>query len=123
MSGAELAWHLGSEGDAADQAFLSEVLHVTFAGDDAATYHVAPSPGEAVAFLTPDRMLVSYPDQLGPTAGGEAFLPYLGGNGGVAGVRSSGGDRVVVLGFPFESVAAVDDRYELMATILDSLGD
>ena len=60
---------------------------------------------------------------ISPAAGGEAFVPYLGGNGGVAGVRSTGGDRVVVLGFPFESIAAVDDRAALMATILDSLGD
>ncbi|MEQ9317594.1 MAG: D-alanyl-D-alanine carboxypeptidase/D-alanyl-D-alanine-endopeptidase [Polyangiaceae bacterium] len=123
ISGAELAWHLGNEGDAADQAFLEDVLHAAYAGDDAATFHVAPTPGDAVAFLTPDRMVVSYPDQLSPTAGSEAFLSYLGGNGGVAGVRSTGNDRVVVLGLPFESIAAVDDRAALMATILDSLGN
>ena len=123
ISGAELAWHLGNEGDAADQAFLEDVLHAAYAGDDAATFHVAPTPGDAVAFLTPDRMVVSYPDQLSPTAGSEAFLSYLGGNGGVAGVRSTGNDRVVVLGLPFESIAAADDRADLMATILDSLGN
>jgi D-alanyl-D-alanine carboxypeptidase/D-alanyl-D-alanine-endopeptidase (penicillin-binding protein 4) len=120
ISGAELAYHLGSEGDAADQAFLEEVLHVSFAGDDAGTFHVGTFE-MPVAFLTPDRMVVSYPDQLSPTAGGEAFLPYLGGQGGTAGVRSTGDDHVVVLGFPFESVSALDDRAALMSAILESL--
>lgn len=117
ISGAELAYHLGSEGDAADQAFLEEVLGVSYAGDDAGTFHVGTS-GAPVAFLTPDRMVVSYPDQLAPAAGGQAFLSYLGGSGGVAAVIA---DDVAVLGFPFESIAAEDDRAAIMSAILDGL--
>ncbi|MEM6789186.1 MAG: D-alanyl-D-alanine carboxypeptidase/D-alanyl-D-alanine-endopeptidase [Myxococcota bacterium] len=118
VAGAELAWDLGAEGDPADAAFLEDVLRVTFAGDDAATRHVRHE-GVPVSFLTPDRMVVSFPDQLDPASGAEAFLDYLGGDGGVAGVRDAGG--VVVLGFPFASVAARDDREALMAEVLEYL--
>ncbi|MCA9620763.1 MAG: D-alanyl-D-alanine carboxypeptidase [Myxococcales bacterium] len=119
VSGAELGWDLG-QGSPADEAFLEDVLHATFVGDDAGTLHVR-FDGEPVAFYTPDRMVIGYPDQLAPSADAEPFLSYLGGAGGTAGVVHRGTSPTVTLGFPFESIAAREHRAALWAAILDEL--
>jgi D-alanyl-D-alanine carboxypeptidase len=125
ISGAELGWNLGNQGSAADAMFFSDVLHAAYAGDDAGTFHV-DNVGQLdhdgpVAFLTPDRMLVSYPDQLATTADSEVFLSYFGGAGGVAAVRSTASEHVIVAGFPLESIAARDDRAAIVAAMLEAL--
>jgi hypothetical protein len=123
ISGAELAWHLGNNGSSEEIAFLADVLHAAFAGDDGDSFSVRPSDallgdGELLSFLTPDRMVINYPDVLTPVGGSEPFASYVGGTSGVAGLRYDGSYRLVYLGFPFESIDAIDDRSVVMESIL-----
>jgi len=113
VSGAELGWHLG-QGSAQDVAFLDEVLGATYVGDDAGTFRVTVGSSPVMTFLTPARMVIGFPDLLAPADGAEPFASYVGGEGDVAGVLR---DRTVTLGFPFESIAARDDRQLLWEAI------
>ena len=119
ISGAELAWHLGANGDAGEVAFLEDVLRAGYAGDDAATFVARPdSPlledGALLGFLTPDAMVVGYADLLDPLGGATSWIHYVGGAGGVGAVRYDGSYRVTYLGFPFESIDGLDDRQIVM---------
>ncbi|MCA9494930.1 MAG: D-alanyl-D-alanine carboxypeptidase, partial [Myxococcales bacterium] len=128
VSGAELAWDLDWLGDAADQAFLHEVLHVAYVEDDAETSTTRPVAGGMFAglpeleFYTPGTQDVAFPDQLAPRAGGVAELAYVGGIGGTAAVSFDGLGRTVVLGFPFEALDGSDRRDAVMARVLDFFG-
>lgn len=118
VSGSEVAWDLGGGTDA-DKAFLHEVLHATYVADDAKTSVVRGAADLAAlgpfTFESPGRLSVSTPDQLAPTQGSTAVVDYVGGAGGAAGlVTSTGKQRVVVLGFPLESVDGPDERKALV---------
>ncbi|MEQ1570595.1 MAG: D-alanyl-D-alanine carboxypeptidase, partial [Myxococcota bacterium] len=124
VSGAELAWDLGLLGAPTDQGFLTGVLGVDYAGDDAETYSAAPVAGGLfdgvgeLGFYSPGTQDVSFPDQLEPVGGAPA-LEYLGGLGGTAAVVRDG---VVVFGFPFESIDGEAVRAEVMGRILTGFG-
>lgn len=125
VSGAEVAWDLGAEGSAEDQAFLTDVLHVAYGEDDAESHLVEGTPGTAfepvvlTSFFSPDAMNVDYPDVLVPTAGSTPILQYASGTRGVAALAA---DRVVVTGFPIESIASDRDRAALLDAILAHVG-
>jgi len=126
VSGAEFAYDLGSVGTPEDAAFLADVLHVAYAGDDAATWWLADGAGVfegagVMGFSTRDAIVVDYPDQLNPVGGGEAVLSYFGGVGGVAAVAWSGEGRTFALGVPLESIEGADDRAWLLGRILMTL--
>lgn len=126
VSGAELAFDLGTSSRPEDQTFLNDVLHAGYVGDDAGTHTIAPSAGFAAelglaSFLTPDRMVVDYPDQLEPLDGAEPIVDYVGGAGGVAGLRFDGGYRVVAFGFPLESIGDAQARLTLLTEALSFL--
>jgi D-alanyl-D-alanine carboxypeptidase len=122
ISGAELGYQLAE--DPVDLAFLEDVLHTGYVGDDAGTYGVTPVDGGPVAvdqvlsFLTPDRMLIRYPDQLQPLAGAVPLFDYVGGAGGVAGVQYDGDHRAVTVGFPLESIDNREDRRAVVEPLL-----
>ena len=101
------------------------MLHVTYAGDDAATWWLSggtgPLAGSGVlGFSTRDAIVVDFPDQLSPAAGGEAVLSYFGGAGGTAAVSWSGTGNTFALGVPFESIESVEDRAWLLEQVLAS---
>jgi len=126
VSGAEIGYDLMTSGIAADQTFLQEVLRAQYLADDAETFVVKGSGGilqnvGRLGFYTPDRMVVSYPDQIAPTGGSKAILSYDGGLGGTAGIQYEGAYRLVYFGFPFESIDAREERRAVMSRVLGFL--
>lgn len=128
VSGAEVAWDLGNKGSAEDKAFLREVLHADYLGDDAATWVAEPVAngifsglGE-LGFNTPGTQEVAYPDRLTPAAGGRAELSYLGGATGTAAVSFAGTAKTVFMGFPFEALDTTETRALVMARVLAFFG-
>jgi len=107
--------------------FLSQVLHTSYLADDASTYAVAPVSGGAFAglpafgFDAPGEYDADTPDVLGAANGGLPTLSYSGGVGGTAAVQyESGCRRLLVIGFPFETIRA-GMRAAVMARALDYL--
>lgn len=128
ISGAEIGWSLVDRGTPETQMFYGDVLGAMYVSDDADTYSVSaadtgPFAGMAdIAFddLGDGGYDADFPDVIAPVAGGDAVLAYSGGTGGTAAVLRStdGGGQVLVLGFPFETVAGADARAEVMARVL-----
>lgn len=125
VSGSEVGWDLGSLGDATDQAFLADVLHAEFLGDEADTYFVRGQGALARAgqwrFFTPGAMDVQYADRLGPTAGAEPVAEYVRGLPGGAAVLWPGPGAVLLLGFPFEAIDDASTRASLLEQALTLL--
>jgi hypothetical protein len=125
VSGSEIGWDLVELGDAADQAFYTEVLHTEYLGDAAGTYHVRGegSLGESglLRFFTPGTMDVDFADRLGPAAGAEQVAEYVRGTADGAAVLHSGPGAVLHLGFPFESIDSAPARSALMERALELL--
>ena len=124
VSGAEIGWDLVEQGSAADQAFFRDVLHVDYLGDDALTVAATGSGPWAnvgpLGFWTPAEQEVHYPDRLAPYGGSEAVASYLAGTQDTAAVRYVGEHRVVVLGFPFESIDHPATRRRFMTEVLST---
>lgn len=125
VSGSEFAYDLGAVGTPEDTAFLADVLHVAYTGDDAATWWLHEGQGAlqgapVLGFSTRDAIVVDFPDQLNPVAGGTGVLSYFGGAGGTAAVAWSGTGSTFALGVPFESIEGVEDRTWLLDQVLAS---
>jgi hypothetical protein len=126
VSGAEVGWDL----DHKDQgrSFFRNTLKTSYVADDADTYQVTGAPGSIFAdllTLTTDNGTQFYdadfPDVIAAESGAEVALNYANG-AGAAGVLSKGaGGRgsVVILGFPFETIAAATDRAAVMRRTLE----
>ncbi|TNE90510.1 MAG: hypothetical protein EP330_07845 [Deltaproteobacteria bacterium] len=120
VSGAEVLWDLDNRGNAADQAFASEVLGATMASDDAGTTRVNPAGlldgvgaldfGEDVGGIYP----VEYPDVLATSR--DVIATYA--DGSTAGAL---GSKVALFGFPFETIGSETVRDEVAARLLGSL--
>ncbi len=126
VSGAEVAYDLVATGEGSDAAWLGGTLRVGYAGDDAGTFRARGSGGAfaelgEIGFFTPSEVVVSYPDQLTAVNGGVAAMSYAGGSGGVAAVQYAGTYRALVLGFPLESVAAIEERAAILEAALTFL--
>ncbi|MGH1342182.1 MAG: D-alanyl-D-alanine carboxypeptidase/D-alanyl-D-alanine-endopeptidase [Nannocystales bacterium] len=126
VSGSEFAYDLGALGTPEDTAFLADVLHVAYSGDDAATWWLHDGQGAlqgapVLGFSTRDAIVVDFPDQLNPVGGGAAALSYFGGVGGTAAVSWSGTGSTFALGVPFESIEGVADRTWLLDQVLAAL--
>jgi len=126
ISGAEIGWDLDHLGSSSDRAFYNTYLRAAYAGDDAATYQVAPVAGRIFAGLPAFRFdtlyNADYPDQLTPLGGAQAALIYSGGAGGTAAIQYANGcQRLVYFGFPFETIETAR-RAEVMGRALDFLG-
>ncbi len=119
ISGAEVFWDLDAQGSATDQAFCTDVLETRMGSDDAGTSTATGSGplegldlsfGEDVGGAYP----VEYPDAL--TSAHRAVVSY--GSGAIAGVL---GDRIFLLGYPFETIGSEADRTEMMERLLREL--
>ena len=55
-----------------------------------------------------------------PVGGGESILRY--GDGAEGGAATSWNDRVIVLGFPFETIAGAEARARVMAAVMAAFG-
>lgn len=126
VSGAEVAYDLVETGDDVDAAWFGATLRAGYAGDDAGTFRARGSGGAfaelgEIGFLTPSEVVVSYPDQLTAVGGALPVMTYAGGSGGVAAVQYAGAYRALVLGFPLESVAAIEERAAILEAALGFL--
>jgi N-acetylmuramoyl-L-alanine amidase len=130
ISGSEMAWDLEAMGR--DPDFLHTVLRTDYVSDDAETLTAQPVAGGIfeglgpISFDAADEYFVDYPDVIAPLNGGRAALSYVGGIGGAAAVQASGSagdgcERVIVMGFPFETITP-SSRTPLMRAALDYLG-
>jgi len=129
LSGTEIGYHLDREGDGDDPTFHRGVLRAEYTGDDAGTYEVGPAPGSIFEGLGDFRFDASglydadYPDQIAPIGGSVAALVYRGGEGGNAAVQYADGcERLVYLGFPFETISP-DQRPAVMGRVLGFLDE
>lgn len=129
FSGSELLWAFSApRGSEADQAFAADVLRTGYVSDSAETYEfegVAGSDFKAIpitSFYTPDAMRIEFPDVLAPVGGSVELLRYVGGAGGVAAVGYKGAGRVVVTGFPVESITSGVARKSVLDTTYTFLG-
>lgn len=126
LSGTEIGWHLDFLG--ADPTFFNAVLRAGYVGDDAGTYQLTPVTGAIFdgvgdfQFDATGTYDADYPDQLSPLNDSAAALSYSGGLGGTAAIQYADGcERLVLFGFPFETIWA-EQRQVVMGRVLDFLG-
>jgi len=136
VSGSEIAWDLDrpSGPTTADRNFLHNQLHAAYAADSSGVWDFNAAGGSIFAgnasgiFDNGSKgiYLVGFPDVLTPTGSGAiAAINYNGGPAGAAAVvysGSSGGGKVVYLGFPFETITSASVRNDYMADILNFFG-
>lgn len=126
-SGAELAWALDNILVDELGAYYEGTFRARYLADDAGTYDLVEGAGP-LAGLEPmrfdDRGTGSYDaefaDVLEAIDGAERVLSYAGVDPGAATVWFDGGERLLVLGFPFETIAGADARAALMERALDA---
>ena len=127
VTGSEIAWDLGAKGSASDRQFLRQYLKVDYSGDDSESYTVTGTAEGIFAGLQFGYGSAPYPedwpDYFTPAEGGTVALQYA--NGRVAGIQYAGpfgGDsttgKLVVIGFPFETITGADARAEIMQRVL-----
>ncbi len=129
ISGSEGFWTLAI-GGAEEQAFLTDTLHAVFVADDAESFTAAAAgpPFDGMAPVSfdddgPGGYPVEFPDVLAPGPGGSAALDYDGGAGGAAvWWTDPAGGAVLLVGFPFETIAGAGARAEFMARVLAGFG-
>ncbi len=118
LSGSEMAAGLIRAGQA---DFLADYLHITLVDDSATVTTVASDRAEAPLIAPEGRMPAT--DILSPVNGGFTFWTYdAGQTAGVAykGLFANGGypGRLVVAGFPFETLADDQARQDLFDEVL-----
>jgi hypothetical protein len=135
VSGSEIGWDLdrNSGPTAADRTFLRTTLRATLNGntnDSSGIYNFAPVTGSLFAgnptgaFDDGSQGIywVGYPDVLTPHgSGASTAATYPGLGRGAAAVQydgSAGGGKVVLLGFPFESITSASVREAILADAL-----
>jgi hypothetical protein len=124
VSGAEIAWDLDAQGGG--PAFLNSTLRADYVGDDANTYSAAGAAGSifagiALSFDNGQQFYnVDFPDRLAAINGSTSAMTYTGGTGGTAAIQFAGsaGERVVLLGFPFETITTAANRAAVMSAVL-----
>lgn len=128
VTGAEITWDLerSSGASIADTAFLNNILRVQDNGDDAGTYNVittgalfAGIPAFNFNPASGARYDADFPDRLTPVNGSTAVLSYSGGSGGTAAIAYEGSYRVVLFGFPFETISSPTTRAQIMERVFD----
>ncbi|MCC7390928.1 fibronectin type III domain-containing protein, partial [Candidatus Sumerlaeota bacterium] len=129
ISGAEIGWDLDSQGTTGDRTFFNGTLRADYVGDDAGTYTIASTatgPFAGISSFNFDvasgaRYDAEYPDRLTTSSGSTVALTYSGGTADTAAVAYDGTSRVLVFGFPFETIASAAKRDEVMAAAVTFL--
>ncbi|MCO6045056.1 fibronectin type III domain-containing protein [Aeoliella sp. ICT_H6.2] len=130
VTGAEIGWDLDNLNNG--RSFYNNSLHADYVADDANTYNVTGTAGSIFAgmsFSFDDGSQfydVNYPDVISPTGGATQVLSYSGGTGGGAGIQydgGPGGSKVLMFGFPFETITSAAVRAEIMDRALTFLVD
>ncbi len=125
ISGAEIGWDLGRAGSssASDLAFYNNVLRTAYSSDDAGTYTASGAGGPFGAIGTINfspasgaRYDAEFPDVLSTSNGSQVALQYQG--GATAAVSYSGTEKIISLGFPFETITDSADRTAIIQATL-----
>jgi hypothetical protein len=112
-------------------SFLTGTLRAQYAADEARSLSVSPTADGVFSGLLPfsfddgshGTYAVDYPDVLTPTNGSKASLNYIGGTGGTAAVEyTSGCQRLLYTGFPFETIYPPATRQAVMARVMSLMG-
>jgi hypothetical protein len=141
VSGSEIAWDLDNKGTTSDKDFANNFLKILYVADapngvSATTYQAEIIDGpvfNGIAAILFDNgshgsIDVKWPDVIKPNAVGIGFAKYTGldTSSGFSGVYYQGifpsgtkEGKVVVLGFPYETVYSTGVRLTLMAQILN----
>lgn len=132
VSGSEIGWDLDNKGATSDKSFINNYLKAAYSEDDAGNYSV--NGLTATDFAGIDLQYSSdgsgentypedYPDVFATSGGSQAVLKY--GNGKNAAVAYSGTfpngtipGKVMVMGFPFETIKEIDECDSLAGAIL-----
>jgi len=129
VSGAEIGWDLVANGNG--PAFFSDGLRADYLADDGGSHTaqgVAGTIFEAIAEFAFDDGSniydVGFPDRLGPANGSVVAMTYTDPGSGGAAVQYAdpgGQQRIVCLGFPFETIIEAEVREAVMAAALGFL--
>ncbi len=134
VSGAEIAWDLDYKGSASDKVFIHDFLHTAYRQDApngaTGTFYNVQASGDTIfsdlsSFSfdngTHGTYDVRYPDVITPLNDSRMFLKYTGCNTGAAGIvyqgifpGGSSEGKVMVLGFPFETIYPSSSRNAIM---------
>ena len=141
VSGSEIAWDLDYKGSSTDKNFIWNYLKIQYAADapfniSGTYYGVQLVENNFIQNLAPfnfdngthGTINVKYPDVVKPLNGASGFLKYsaLDTQNGFAGALFNGlfpngtlNGKVVILGFPFETIYPENTRNELLSKIID----
>ncbi|GAB4303781.1 MAG: hypothetical protein Kow0090_19360 [Myxococcota bacterium] len=128
ITGAEIGWDLDNKGSASDKSFFNEMLKASYLADGCDCYRAEAVSGgafdgiPAVDFSdgTVESYKVVYADELAPSSGGETALKYPDGNG--AAIAYNGSDyKLILFGFPFETIVESETRKVVMKKALEFL--
>ncbi|WP_425396327.1 fibronectin type III domain-containing protein [Aeoliella sp.] len=130
VSGAEIGWDLDNLNNG--RSFYNNTLRADYVSDDANTYNVTGTAGtlfEGLTFSFDDGDLyydAQFPDVISPLGGATQVMSYSGGSGGGAAIQYDGGPdgaKLVMFGFPFETITNAALRAEIMDRALSFLVD
>jgi hypothetical protein len=129
LSGAEIAWDLDQQNNG--RTFFENTLQGNYVADDANTYNVTGATGgifAGLSFSFDNGALyynVDFPDVINTQTGAQSALTYSGGTGGNAAIQvagSAGRGRIVMLGFPFETITTAASRAAVIDRALAYFG-
>jgi hypothetical protein len=127
VTGSEIGWDLEAQGNGA--SFYNDVLKADYVADDANSYGATGAVGSIFAGLSlsfdagKDFYNVDTPDRIAPLGGAVTALNYA--SGGAAGIQyadEATSARLVMFGFPFETITSASVRSAVMARVLDFFG-
>ncbi len=119
-SGAEIGYDL-SAGSTGDAAFLNQILHVTYEGDDGnhATVNGVGPYFSGIGFNYGTYPYIEdWPDHFSPSSGGEIALQYGNGLNAAISYRDNN-SGTFVLGLAFETIDTETQQADLAGRILD----
>lgn len=134
VSGSEISWDLDNKGSSSDKDFIHNVLKTKYVADDSDSYTVNGVGDLSDLTLTfskngngKDNYPEDYPDVLGSNGGSSIVLKYANGKTAATfyeGIIDTGNTeaKVMVMGFPFETIVGFDKRDETASYILHALG-
>lgn len=136
VSGSEIGYDLGrSASAAASKTFLTNLLRTTYQADNSNTNQVTGTStgilnGVSLQFnitnWAASTYTVGYPDVLGASSGATVAAVYgtsAGGSNGAIIQYSNDTYRVVVMGFPFETITTPSQRTLLMTRVMEFFDD
>lgn len=125
VTGAEIGWELVAQGVAS--SFYQNVLRANYLADDGGSYQATGAAGSILAGIVmdfppgPSIYDADFPDRIAATSGSVVCATYTGGGSGGAAIQydgSAGGGRIVMFGFPFETINSSSVRADVMAAVL-----